>query len=197
MSGRRFAIRHRCGILWYMRWLTFFLLLYFATALAAAHLGQWSEIGYFHLEYLVLLGMFYALFADEDSAILAGFWCGLVYDLTSQSLLGTQALLLGLIALGLVKIRKHIFRNNALSQIVMTFLAVIIFLVGRTAIDSAVLWACGRGGLSINLLRFAGITFSSAVYTAVLAPVIYRLLFMLGSLLGFEPPHHRGISSNR
>ncbi len=180
-----------------MRWLTFFLLLYFATALAAAHLGQWSEIGYFHLEYLVLLGMFYALFAEEDSAILAAFWCGLVYDLTSQALLGTEALLMALIALGLVKIRKHIFRNNALSQIVMTFLAVIIFLVGRTVIDGTVLWACGRGGLSINLLQFAGISLSSAVYTAVLAPVIFRLLFMLGPLLGFEPPHHRGISASR
>ncbi len=180
-----------------MRWITFFLLLYLATALQAAHLAQWSEVGYFHLEYLVLLAIFYALFAEEDSAILAGFWCGLVYDLTSQSLLGSEALMLGLIALGLVKIRKHIFRNNALSQIVMTFLAVIIFLVGRTAIDSGVSWAFGQPGVAISPVLFAGVTFSSAVYTAVIAPLMFRLIFLLGPLLGFEAPHHRGISASR
>ena len=178
-----------------MRWITFFLLLYLATALQAAHLGQWSEVGYFHLEYLVLVAIFYALFAEDDSALLAGFWSGLVYDLTSQSLLGTQALLLGLIVLGLVKIRKHIFRNNTLSQIVMTFLATIIFLLGRMALESAVLWACGRPVNMGSPMQSVGVAFSSAVYTAVLAPFVFRLIFMLGPLLGFEPPHHRGITN--
>ncbi len=181
------------GILSDMRWLTFFLLLYFATALQAAHLGQWSEFGYFHIEYIFMLAVFYALFAEKDAALLACFWCGLMYDLTGQSIVGLEAILAGMIALGIVSIRMHIFRSSVLGQMVITFLAVLLFLSGRLAVGHLVLFLAGRPVPIINILGYAGIILSSSLYTAAVAPWIFRALFLLGDMLGFDLQHRRGI----
>jgi rod shape-determining protein MreD len=176
-----------------MRWLTFFLLLYFATALQAAHLGQWSEFGYFHIEYIFMLVVFYALFAEKDAALLAGFWCGLMYDLTGQSLVGLEAFLAGMIALGIVSIRMHIFRTSVLGQMVITFLAVLSFLTGRLVLEHLALALAGRPVPIINILGDVGIILSSSLYTAVVAPWVFKALFLLRDMLGLEAQHHRGI----
>ncbi len=177
-----------------MRWLTFFLLLYFATALQAAHLAQWSEFGYFHIEYILMLAVFYALFAEKDSALLACFWCGLMYDLTGQSLVGLEAILAGMIALGIVRIRMHIFRTSVLGQMVITFLAVLLFLAGRLLLEHLALALAGRPVPIINLLAFTGIILSSSLYTAAVAPWLFRALFLLGDMLGFDMQHRRGMA---
>ena len=177
-----------------MRWLTFFLLLYFATALQAAHLGQWSEFGYFHLEYIFMLAVFYALFAEKDAALLACFWCGLMYDLTGQSIVGLEAILAGMIALGIISIRMHIFRSSVLGQMVITFLAVLLFLAGRVLLGHLALYFAGRPVPIINGLAYAGVIFSSSLYTAAVAPWIFRALFLLGDMLGFDMQHRRGMA---
>ena len=46
-----------------MRWLPFFILLYLAGALQFAGLGRLSTGAYPRIEYLPMLGIFYALFA--------------------------------------------------------------------------------------------------------------------------------------
>ena len=180
-----------------MRWIVFFSLLYLAAAFQSAHLAQWSEQGYFHIEYLPLLGIFYAFYAEEDSALLACFWCGLLYDLTSQALLGLEAILLALMALGIVKIRLHIFRNNPISQGVITFLAVSFFLAGRMVLTRLALWNAGQPAPEINIPAFLGVAASSSLYTAVLVPWLFRLLLRLGSLLGFEGAQRRDLTAGR
>ena len=194
MNARRFPSGGFGGILSVMRWLTFFLLLYFATALQAAHLGQWSEFGYFHLEYIFMLAVFYALFAEKDAALLACFWCGLMYDLTGQSIVGLEAILAGMIALGIISIRMHIFRSSVLGQMVITFLAVLLFLAGRVLLGHLALYFAGRPVPIINGLAYAGVILSSSLYTAAVAPWIFRALFLLGDMLGFDMQHRRGMA---
>ena len=194
LNAIRFPSERFHGILCVMRWLTFFLLLYFATALQAAHLGQWSEFGYFHIEYIFMLAVFYALFAEKDAALLACFWCGLMYDLTGQSIVGLEAILAGMIALGIVSIRMHIFRASVLGQMVITFLGVMLFLAGRLALGHLALFLAGRAVPIINILAYTGVILSSSIYTAVVAPWIFRVLFLLGDMLGFDMQHRRGIA---
>lgn len=177
-----------------MRWLTFFLLLYFATALQAAHLGQWSELGYFHIEYILTLAVFYALFAEKDSALLACFWCGLMVDLTSQSLVGLDALVVAMIGLGIVSVRMQLFRNSVLGQMVVTFCAVLLFLAGSTGLEHLALALAGRPEPITHALAYTGIILSSALYTAAVAPWIFRGLFLLGDMLGFDGQHRRGMA---
>lgn len=169
-----------------MRWIPFFILLYLATALQAAHLGQFSAAGYFHIEYLPLLAIFYAMFAATDSAPLACFWCGLVYDLTSSGPLGLQAILLAMIGLGIIPIRKHIFRANPVSQAVLTCLGVLLFMIARSLVEWLVFPTAGGAWGGIGLATQVGLIASSTLYTALVAPGLFRLLFLLGSLLGFE-----------
>ena len=194
MNARRFPSGGFGGILSVMRWLTFFLLLYFATALQAAHLGQWSEFGYFHIEYIFMLAVFYALFAEKDSALLACFWCGLMYDLTGQTIVGLEAILAGMIALGIVSIRMHIFRSSVLGQMVITFLAVLLFLTGRVVFGHVALYFAGRPVPIINVLAYIGVILSSSLYTAAVAPWMFRVLFLLGDVLGFDMQHRRGMA---
>ncbi len=194
MNVRRFPYGAFDGILSIMRWLTFFLLLYFATALQAANLGQWSEFGYFHIEYIFMLAVFYALFAEKDGALLACFWCGLMYDLTGQTIVGLDAILVGMIALGIISIRMHIFRASVLGQMVITFLAVLLFLAGRVVLGHLALYFAGRPVPIINILAYIGVILSSSLYTAAVAPWIFRALFLLGDMLGFDMQHRRGMA---
>ncbi len=169
-----------------MRWITFFGLLYIAAALQAAHLGQLNVTGYFHLEFIPLLVIFYSLYAERESAMVAALFCGLVYDLTSPSLLGLEMVLLGLLAIGITKIRAHVFRNNFISQMVITFFTTTLFLFGRMIISDLLLWTSGKHAMVPVNLTFSMIILSSAAYSAAVAPLLFRGLFLLGPLLGFD-----------
>ena len=170
----------------FMRWLTFFALLYIAAALQSAHLLQLNVEGYFHIEYIPLLAIFYSLYAERESAMLAALLCGLVYDLTSSSLLGLEMVILGLIAIGITKIRAHVFRNNFISQMVIVFLGITLFLFSRMILSNLLLWTADKHSLIPTGVPFGFIALSSALYSAVVAPLVFRGLFFLGALLGFE-----------
>lgn len=175
-----------------MRWTTFGILLYLATALQVAHFGQWSEAGYFHIEFIPLLAVFYAFYAADNSALLACFCCGLIYDITSVGVFGTNAILLSLAGYTITRIRMNIFRQNPISQFVLTFLTVVFLLLGRNLLTRLGLWSADR-----SLADMAGypatlaITLSSAAYTAFLAPWLFRGLLLVGTLLGFDLQSHR------
>ncbi len=169
-----------------MRWITFFALLYIAAALQSAHLLQLNVQGYFHIEYIPLLAIFYSLYAERESALLAALLCGLVYDLTSSSLLGLEMVILGLIAIGITKIRAHVFRNNFISQMVIVFLGITLFLFSRMILSNLLLWTADKHSLIPTGVPFGFIALSSALYSAVVAPLVFRGLFFLGALLGFE-----------
>ncbi len=172
-----------------MRWITFGILLYLATALQVAHFGQWSEAGYFHIEFIPMLAVFYALYPTEDSALLACFCCGLVYDLTATGLFGVNTISLSLAGYAITRIRMNIFRQNPISQFVLVFLTVMLVLLGKNVLIRMALWSAAQPTTDISgYAATTAIAFSSAIYTAILAPWVFRGLFMIGSLLGFDGP---------
>ncbi len=181
-----------------MRWITFGILLYLATALQVAHIGQWSEAGYFHIEFIPMLAVFYALYAAEDYALMACCCCGFMYDLTGIGLLGMNTILLSLAGYGITRIRMNIFRQNPISQSVLVFLAVVFVLLGRNVLIRMGLWSADQPATLVSgYAATIAITFSSAIYTALLAPWVFRGLFMIGPMLGFDGPSHHGRNRSR
>jgi rod shape-determining protein MreD len=181
-----------------MRWITFGILLYLATALQVAHFGQWSEAGYFHVEFIPMLAVFYALYPAEDYALLACLCCGFMYDLTGIGLLGVNTILLSLAGYGITRIRMNIFRQNPISQAVLVFLTVVFVLLGRNILTRMGLWSADQPMTVLSgYAPTIGITLSSAIYTAIVAPWVFRGLFMIGPLLGFDGPSHHVRNRNR
>jgi len=169
-----------------MRWITFSILLYVCAALQVTHFLTLSAHGsYPAIQYLPLLAIFYALFADEKSAPLAGFACGILYDLTSGGMIpfGTQAVPLALLTLLVVRIRMSIFRERVISQIVISFVALLFFAL----LVALLSWLLLGGGLWAAF----GPMSANAVYSAFAAPLLFRLWMLLKGFLGFDPHRHR------
>lgn len=166
-----------------MRWITFLILLAVMAAFQIARFlsvphassAPWPEI-----EYLVILTVFYALFADDQHAPLCGLAAGALLDLINPvAILGTSAFTLGLIAWAIVRIRLSIFRENLGSKIVMTVIAVIAY----GFIAALLRTVAPQGGPTFwrQLLIMAG----NAAYSGLAAPVLFWLFFKIRPLLGF------------
>src|ERR1051325_2783285 len=165
-----------------MRWITFIILLYVMDALQIGRLGAFGQ-GWPAIEYLAILAIFYALFAAENAAPLCGLTCGIFYDLASNNILGTNAVPLALMTILVVRIRLSIFRDHFLSQLLITFLAVLAF--GLMSVIMRALVGAPMEGKSA-IVHFGHMA-ANAVYTCVIAPFFYGLFFRFHSLLGFTP----------
>jgi rod shape-determining protein MreD len=170
-----------------MRWTTFLILLFIVTAFQMAHLGDWPHgrtDSWPGIEYFVLLTVFYALYAPEPAAPLAAVACGAMYDVSDGQFIGTHMVPLALVALGVVRVRLSIMRAHAISQIIMTLLAVLAF--GGLSLVWRELLSAPLYGHAVwpHMGRMAG----NAVYTAVVSPVAFRVFFGFRKLLGFAVP---------
>lgn len=176
-----------------MRWITFFVLLYFAAALQAVRLGALSAVPHAYplIEYLPLLAVIYALFAEEHQAPLAGIVCGLMYDIFSQPF-GVYTISLGLVAWLVVKIRMSIFREHIFSQFIMAFLALLIFGILAALLRQLVPLLVGHGHGDYPFWAAVGGSLINAFYSACIAPAIIWVLFRFAGLLGFHLKSSRG-----
>jgi rod shape-determining protein MreD len=175
-----------------MRWITFFILLYIMTALQVSHFGGIPSHGSIwpFIEYLPLLAVFYALYASDTAAPLAALCCGLAYDLRNNDFLGTNLIPLALVAWLIVRIRLSIFREHFISQVVMTLLAVLAFAI----FSSLFRWMIGAPLEGHSAWGHFSYVAGNAVYTSIVAPFVYFVLFRFQHLLGFTPhgPRLRG-----
>ncbi len=181
-----------------MRWITFLIFLYLMTSLQSAGLGgfPYHNALWPRIEYLPILAIFYALYAAEPAAPIAGLLCGIAYDITTPAdFLGTSAVPLALTVLLVVKIRLSIFREHGISQILITLFAILTFaalsvivrLIISAPLDSNSIWS-----------HFANLA-ANAIYSAILAPVFFWLFFRLQPILGFTShgPRSRAHDSRR
>lgn len=171
-----------------MRWITFVILLYVAAALQLARFGALSPAGkaFPVIEYLPLLAIFYALYASEEHAPLPAIWCGLVYDLFSADLFGIATLSLALVCWTVTRIRLSIFREHLISQFVIVLVAVGAFgTVGGILRHLAPLLVGGAKS-PYGFFQILGRMAANALYTALVAPAIFWVLFRFSSLLGFS-----------
>ncbi len=176
-----------------MRWITFFILLYLMAALQNSH---FAAIPHAHsdawpaLEYLPILAIFYALYAADSAAPIAGLLCGLLYDFGNADILGTSAVPLALTAFLIVRIRLSIFREHFMSQLLITLFAILTFAL--MSIPMHLLSSSPLQGRSAGT-HFATLA-GNALYSAIVAPFFFWLFFRSPSLLGFtqQGPRTRG-----
>jgi rod shape-determining protein MreD len=173
-----------------MRWITFLILLYVMASLHYAYFGAfpYGQGSWPRVEYLLILAIFYALYASEPAAPLCGFICGLAYDLgTMDEVFGSHAVPVALVSVLVVRVRLSIFREHSVSQFIVTLLAVLAFAV-LDVIMRSIIGAKLDGGVWGHLGQLS----ANAVYTAVVAPVFFWLFFRFQPLLGFSLQGSRG-----
>jgi rod shape-determining protein MreD len=174
-----------------MRWITFLLLVFLMAALEMAHFADFPRgpnDSWPGIEYMVLLAVFYALFAAETAAPLAALVCGAMYDVLEPTFIGTNMIPLALVAWLCVRVRLSIFREHAISQVIMTLLAVLAFGV------LSVIWrkVLGAPLYGHSMLAHLGRLAGDAVYSAMVAPLVFSVFFRFRGLLGFSPLRARG-----
>lgn len=173
-----------------MRWIMFLILLYFMAALQFSKLGAFPSGGNYWPEilYLPMLAFFYALYAEDASGPLAALVCGLVYDLCNDEFIGTSMIPIGVTAWLIVRVRPSIFRENPISQMMVTLLGVLGFAV-ISAVFRNLIGAPLEGR---SVWKHMGIVSGDAVYTAIVAPLIFWVFFRFRHLLGFSSHGARG-----
>lgn len=121
-------------------------------------------------EALLVLACFAALFArDSRQGLLASWIVGLVKDLATAAPFGLYALLFLGAGWGVLQIRQILFREHALTQLAVAFVAA----CGVNA-AAGLFVAATTGGIPAGVL--VGKTLASALLTAVLAPGLLLLL---------------------
>lgn len=162
-----------------MRWLSFFILAYLAVAIQSG-LGGYAQIHGASPDLVLLAAVFLCLNAPADAALLGCFILGLVHDLLTLQPLGSYALAYGLFALLAVKAREELPRRSPLSHAILALVGGLI--TGAILVLQG--WIHPPG---LSLLP----AFISALYTAILAPVIVWILQRFGRLFAFAPQRRR------
>ncbi|MBI4580564.1 MAG: rod shape-determining protein MreD [Planctomycetes bacterium] len=161
-----------------MRWSSFAILTASAIVLqtSATPLIQIQSV---RPDLMLVLAVHYALWGPWPDAAIAAWIIGLATDLQSNDRIGVHALCFGLAAWGIMRIRQVVFRDHAITQVLITlaFTAAVHALVGLYR-----LWGTtvSEGGIVWPALM-------TGVYTAVCAPYLYWLLIRLSRWTGLRP----------
>ena len=170
-----------------MRWITFAILaglfLIAQTALAPR-----VEILNVRPDWMFILVVYIALHARGPDAMLGGWVLGLLADLGSDERMGLFALVYGLCALALVRLRAALYHEHPLTDVLVTLLAtfvaqLLIFVYRLWFITPTEVWAS---------LTDAVLT---ALYTAAWAPYLHWLLRRANRLMGL--PSRRALHAGR
>jgi rod shape-determining protein MreD len=159
-----------------LRWLTYFILAYLTLGLQiglAAHIA----IGGARPNLVLLAVIFIAINAPRDAALLGCFVLGCLQDLTTQQPLGIFALAYGLVAMFTISTQQIVYRGHPLTHFSLA-------LVGSFLTDAVILLHGWVRGPRISPM----LLFYSALYTAILAPIVLGVLHQLKKAFAFQTP---------
>lgn len=157
-----------------MRLLPYILLGYIAVGM------QVGFAGYVHLggaapNIVLIVAIFFALFAQKETALISCFTLGLMQDLLTQQRLGLYALSYGLLAIVVVSTAAMVYREHPLTHAAIA-LAASLFTSILLIIHGAIFGSAPGFGTSML----------SAILTAFLAPAIIWGLMKLRPVLGMR-----------
>lgn len=163
-----------------MRWLSYFILAYLTLGLQIG-LSDYLTIGSARPDLVLLAVIFIAINAPHDAALLGCLGLGIMQDLTTQNTLGLFALSYGLVAMFVVSTQQVVYRAHPLTHFSLALFGMLL--------TSLVLllhaWIRGPERLSPMLM------FYSALYTAVLAPILLGPLQRARRAFAFQPPRRK------
>ena len=157
-----------------MRWPAYFILVYLAVGVQVGA-GEFLRVGNARPDLVILAVIFIAVNAPRDAALLGAFGIGLVQDLVSLSPLGVYALSYSLVAMFTVSTQELVYRAHPLTHF---SLALVGGLLSATVIAIHG-WIRGPSAAVTDL-------FTSALYTALLAPFVLGLLNLTRKAFAFS-----------
>ena len=153
-----------------MRWLTFMILVAAALTLQSA-VAPRLEIFGVRPDWLLVVVLFFGLYAPAGDAVFGGWIVGMAADLMTIERLGLLALSYALAAMLVVAVRDYLFRDRALTQFI---LALVVSLILRAA------WLIFRrvlyGPSGASLWEWSAEWVWASIYTAAWAPLLGAIL---------------------
>lgn len=167
-----------------MRWLSFFILAYLALGLEAglARAIEWQNAA---PNFVLIALVFIALGAPRDAALLGCFILGALHDFASQGTLGLLAFTYGLCGAMIVSLQSAVNRKHPLTHFIFALLAGLL--------AATILALHGWIRPPLEQLGRAPIwpLFSSAVYSAVIAPPLIFGLQKMSKVFRFQSSRRR------
>ena len=191
-------ITHHSSLIGPMRWLAWLILAYVAIAvqIGLSPYVRWRGAA---PNFVLLAGVYVALNAPRDAALLGCFCMGLLQDLVTQQTPGLFALSYGLMGLVVVGSHHALHREHWLTYLLLALVggvitATVVIVHGWVHPASPRTPGGGAGGVPATLPAIgpsAGTEFLRALYTAALAPVVLGLLHRLRRFFAFQPQRRK------
>lgn len=165
-----------------MRWVTYFILAYIALGLQVGLSGP----GYIDIKgaapnFVLLVVIFIGVNGGREPTLLGAFLLGLMQDLLTLYPLGTWAVTYGVVAMFVLSTQEVVYREHPLTHFSLGLSGGIICAV-MLALHG---WLYPRMHKSAEIHGAVGY-FASAVYTAILAPIVLGVLQRLRRAFAFK-----------
>ena len=164
-----------------MRWLTYFMLAYIALGMQVALRGYVEvkdAMPYIPLIVVVFLGINGA----REPVLMGSFLLGLMQDLFTLQPLGTWALCYSLVALSVLSVQEIVYRDHPLTHFTLALTGGILCAVVLTT--QSWIYPLLHGGAHRGLGVLGHL--ASALYTAILAPLVLGVLQRMRGAFGFR-----------
>jgi rod shape-determining protein MreD len=175
-----------------MRWSIYFILAYITLGLQTG-IARAMQVNSAGPNLVLLAVVFIAMNAPRDAALLGGFLLGALQDLTTQGTMGLYAFSCGLIAMFVNGARGLSRRDHPATQFSLTLgaglmLAVVLAIHGWLRPAGA---ATTEAGIQLPAVRLAILPlFYSAIYSAILAPIVLGILQRMKRVFRFAGGRH-------
>lgn len=171
-----------------MNWVGFAVIAYLVTVIQTS-VAPFLAVHTIRPDFMVIVAVFFGLYARPADAMLGCWIIGLLIDLCSLSHplranVGLHALLLGLLGVFMVKTRGVTFREGMISHFIYSF-AVCFLMTFAARLHTN--WE-SPGGPETG--RQAAVALYTAVYTSMLAPYVHFALRRLRGVLGLHIGQH-------
>ena len=167
-----------------MRWLSFILLAATALTLQSAIAPRFELFGV-RPDWLLVIVVFFAMHASPRDAAIGAWIIGGCADLMTIERLGLMALTYTLVAVAVTSVRDYVFRDRALTQLLLTLVVSVLVRLAWT-VYSRLLHDPG-GALFVDLVLEVVI---ASVYTAVWAPLLHKGLLRMSRTFGLARPRY-------
>ena len=159
-----------------MRWPAFFILVYLAIGIQIG-MGDLVRIGGAGArpDLVLLAVIFIAIHAPRDAALLGAFVIGIVKDTTTLSPLGLYAIAYSLVGMFTISTQEYVYRAHPVTHVTLGFF-------GSLLAGAVVLIHGWIKGPPASLSE----VFGSALYTAILAPLVLGLLNLAKGAFSFR-----------
>ena len=160
-----------------MKWISFTIIAAL-TILCQTTIVPRMEIQSIWPDWMFILAVHYALWGRWPDVAIAAWILGFIVDLYSADRIGLHAFTYGAAAWGIVRLRQVVFRDHALTHVLMTF----VFALAVQVLIGFYRWWSMPAGTSVFSFWWPAVF--TAIYTAAWAPYLLWLYGRLGRWTG-------------